>query len=147
MTASPRLIFVNLPVRDLPASMAFFRSLGFEFDERFTDETAACMKINELAYAMLIAESRFAEFAAKPVSDYRVTTGALLCVSADDRDGVDAFAEAALDAGAAVANEPTDYGFMYGRSFFDLDGHHWEVMWMSQEAIEEGPPHQVEPVA
>ncbi len=139
MPAQSRLIFVNLPVRDLDASKAFFAGLGFEFDEKFTDDSCACMVVSEQAYVMLLAESRFADFARKPVADARESTGALLCLSAEDRDAVDAFADAALGTGAAPAGHAMDYGFMYGRSFYDLDGHHWEVMWMSQEAVEQGP--------
>ena len=139
MPAQSRLIFVNLAVRDLGASKAFFSGLGFAFDEKFTDDSCACMVVSEQAYVMLLTESRFADFARKPVADAREGTGALLCVSAEDREAVDAFADAALGTGAAPAGEPIDHGFMYGRSFYDLDGHHWEVMWMSQEAVEQGP--------
>lgn len=139
MATQSRLIFVNLPVRDLTASTAFFRALGFDFDDRFTDESCACMVVNEQAYVMLLVESRFADFTTKPIADARASTEAILCVSADSRDAVDALADAALDAGASSANEPMDHGFMYGRSFCDLDGHLWEVMWMSPEAVEQGP--------
>jgi predicted lactoylglutathione lyase len=134
-----RLIFVNLPVRDLPAATAFFKALGFGFDERFTDESCACMIVSEQAYVMLLTESRFADFTKKPVADARHSTEAILCVSAESRDAVDAFADAALRAGAEQAGDPMDHGFMYGRSFHDLDGHLWEVMWMSAEAVEQGP--------
>jgi predicted lactoylglutathione lyase len=139
MAPQSRLIFVNLPVKALPASMAFFRTLGFEFDEKFTDEHAACMVVSEQAYVMLLEQSRFAEFTTKQVADARTTTEAILALSAESREGVDAFADAALRAGASLANEPMDHGFMYARSFNDLDGHLWEVMWMSPEAIEQGP--------
>jgi len=85
---------------------------------------------------MLLEHARFADFTAKPLGDPSTTTSELVCVSAADRDAVDRFAETALTAGASPAKEPVDLGFMYGRSFFDLDGHHWEVMWMSAEAVE-----------
>jgi predicted lactoylglutathione lyase len=139
MPAQPRLIFVNVPVKDLGASTAFFRSLGFSFDEKFTDESCACMVVSEQAYVMLLVEPRFADFTAKPVADARVTTEAILCVSAESREDVDAFADAALAAGGTAAGDPMDHGFMYGRSFNDLDGHLWEVMWMTPEAVEQGP--------
>ena len=139
-TSQPRLIFVNVPVKDLPASTAFFRALGFDFDEKFTDKSCACMVVSEQSYVMLLAEARFADFTTKPIVDARASTEAILCVSAESREGVDAFADAALGAGATHANEPMDHGFMYGRSFQDLDGHIWEVMWMSPEAVEAGPP-------
>jgi predicted lactoylglutathione lyase len=139
MPSQPRLIFVNLPVRDLSASTAFFRTLGFAFDERFTDESCACMIVSEQAYVMLLVESRFSDFTTKPTADARTSTEAILCVSAESRDAVDTFADAALGAGGSPASEPQDHGFMYGRSFNDLDGHLWEVMWMSPQAVEQGP--------
>jgi len=139
MAAQTRSIFVNLPVADVAASQAFFGKLGFEFNPKFTDDACACMVISEQAYVMLLTGERFADFTTRPTADANTSTEAIVCVSADDRDAVDAFADAALQAGATPAQEPMDYGFMYGRSFHDLDGHHWEVMWMSQEAIEQGP--------
>jgi predicted lactoylglutathione lyase len=139
MPSQSRLIFVNLPVKDLSASTAFFRTLGFGFDEKFTDESCACMVVSERAYVMLLVESRFADFTTKPIADARTSTEAILCVSAESRNAVDAFADAALGAGGSPAREPQDHGFMYGRSFHDLDGHLWEVMWMSPQAIEQGP--------
>ena len=145
MAAQSRSIFVSVPVKDLDASTAFFRALGFAFDPRFTDETAACLVLGEHAYVMLLVESRFADFVTKPMADAGAATEAIICVSADDRDGVEEFADAALAAGATKANEPMDHGFMYGRSFNDLDGHLWEVVWMSPEASEQGPPDMAEP--
>jgi uncharacterized protein len=139
MAPQSRLIFVNVPVRDVSASTTFFRTLGFGFDERFTDDSCACMVVSDQAYVMLIAEPRFADFTPKPLADARTSTEAILCVSAESREGVDAFADAALEAGAGRAGDPMDHGFMYGRSFNDLDGHLWEVMWMSPEAVEQGP--------
>lgn len=139
MASQSRLIFVNLPVKDPSASTAFFRALGFDFDEKFTDDSCACMVVSEQAYVMLLVESRFAEFTTKPIADARACTEGILCVSAESRQAVDALADLALDAGASHANEPMDHGFMYGRSFQDLDGHIWEVMWMSPEAVERGP--------
>jgi predicted lactoylglutathione lyase len=139
MPSPSRLIFVNVPVKDLAASQAFFRSLGFSFDEKFTDESCACMVVSEQAYVMLLVEPRFADFTSKPVADARTSTEAILCVSAPSREDVDAFADAALQAGGTTAGDPMDHGFMYGRSFNDLDGHLWEVMWMSSEAVEQGP--------
>jgi predicted lactoylglutathione lyase len=139
MAPQSRSIFVNLPVSDLAASKDFFRALGFDFDPKFTDESCACMVVNDQAYVMLLDSSRFADFTTKPVADARATTESILCVSAASRDDVDAFADAALGSGGSGANDAMDHGFMYGRSFHDLDGHLWEVMWMSSEAIEQGP--------
>ncbi|MEA2287725.1 MAG: uncharacterized protein QOJ21_3768 [Solirubrobacteraceae bacterium] len=139
MAPQSRLIFVNIPVKDVSASMTFFGELGFTFDEKFTDESCACMVVSEQAWVMLLAQERFSDFTTKPVADARESTEAILCVSADSREGVDAFADAALAAGGSGSGDAMDYGFMYGRSFHDLDGHLWEVMWMSPEAVERGP--------
>lgn len=133
-----RLLFLNLPVRDLAASMRFFEHLGFAFDPKFTDQSAACLIVSEHAFVMLLERDRFADFAVKPIADAREATAAMVAVSAEDRAAVDAIADAALEAGGTKAADPIDYGVMYGRSFFDLDGHHWEVMWMSPQAAEQG---------
>ena len=139
-----RLMFVNIPVKDLDTSVEFFRTLGFDFDEKFTDETATCMIVSDKAFVMLLTEERFADFTSKPLADARSTTEAILSVSADSREAVDELADRALDAGASKANDPLDMGFMYGRSFNDLDGHLWEVIWMSPEAVEQGPADMAE---
>lgn len=131
-----RLIFVNLPVSDLPASRGFFEALGFDFDERFCDDQAACMVVSELAYVMLLQRNRFADFVAKPVADAREATALTVAVSAESREAVDELADAALGVGATPAKEAQEYGFMYQRSFHDLDGHLWEVMWMDPVAAE-----------
>jgi predicted lactoylglutathione lyase len=141
-TGSDRLVFVNLPVTDVAASRAFFTGLGFAFDERLCDDQTACVQLSEAAYVMLLERPRFADFTAKPLGDPATTTSALLCVSAADRDAVDALADTALSLGGAPAKEPMDHGVMYGRSFFDLDGHHWEVMWMSPDALQQADQEQ-----
>jgi hypothetical protein len=146
MATQSRLIFVNLPVADLAASKAFFGALGFSFDEKFTDDSCACMVVSEQAYVMLLDRARFADFTGKPVADARTSTEAILCLSAASREEVDSLADTALEAGASPANDPMDHGFMYGRSFNDPDGHLWEVMWMSQEAVEAGPQDMAQTV-
>jgi hypothetical protein len=131
-----RSIFVNLPVDDLPATVAFFTALGFGFDERFADETATCMVIGDGAYAMLLTRERFGEFTAKEVcGPDRIE--AILAVSVDDREEVDRMADTALASGGSPANPPMEYDFMYGRSFHDPDGHMWEVFWMDPDAMED----------
>lgn len=134
-----RLTFLNLPVDDLDASKAFFGALGFSFDPKFTDQSAACMIISDKSYVMLLVRDRFSDFTVKPLADTQATTGAIVCVSADDRAGVDTLTEAALAAGGKPAKDPMDYGFMYARSFLDPSGHHWEVIWMDPAAAEQGP--------
>jgi predicted lactoylglutathione lyase len=134
-----RKLFVNLAVKDLDATVAFFTALGFTFDERFTDETATCMLIGEDAYAMLLVESKFGEFAKKGIADADAATEAILAITADSREEVDDFVEKALASGGSPANDPYDMGWMYGKSFNDPDGHQWEIFWMDPVAAEKGP--------
>lgn len=129
-TATSRKLFVNLPVRDLERSIAFFTELGFTFNPQATDETCTCMILSEQAYVMLMAESRFKGFTAKQLCDTRTHTEALFCLSVSSRAEVDRLIQTALANGATKAEDPQDHGFMYGWSFYDLDGHGWEVMWM-----------------
>src|SRR6476646_4833837 len=140
MTVPPgRTLFVNMPVADVARSKAFFELLGFGFNPNFTDETAACMMVGDQAFVMLLHRDKFAEFAKLPVADPTTHTLALYCFSVSSRDEVDAVSAAALAAGGTEADGAEDYGFMYSRSFFDLDGHGWQVMWMDPAAAEQGP--------
>ena len=128
-------IFVNLPVQNLTHSMDFFKGLGYNFNQQFTDASAACMVISEDIYVMLLTHPKFQEFTPKKVVDAKQSTEVLVCLSADSREAVDKHMEKALKAGAREPRGPQDYGFMYGRSFEDLDGHIWEVMWMDESTI------------
>jgi predicted lactoylglutathione lyase len=128
-------IFVNLPVKQLDRSMDFFKQLGFTFNPQFTDETAACMVISDDIYAMLLTEAKFKEFTPKPIADASKTTEVLTCLSLDSKDEVNRMADTALKAGGTKAREPMDYGFMFGRSFNDPDGHIWEVVWMDPSQV------------
>jgi uncharacterized protein len=129
------MLFVNLAVRDVKTAMAFFTKLGFDFDPRFTDEKAACLVIGSASYAMLISEPVFRTFTKREPCDTTRFTEGLFAVSCESRAEVDAMVQAALVAGGTPAMEPVDQGFMYGRSFYDLDGHHWEVVWMDPAAV------------
>ena len=133
-----RTLFVNLPVEDVERSKEFFGELGFSFDPNFTDETAACMHVGEQASVMLLGCEKFAEFAKTPIADPTSETQALFCFSVPSRDEVDSIGAAALAAGGSEADGPEDFGFMYSRSFYDLDGHGWQIMWMDPTAAE-GP--------
>ncbi len=128
-------IFVNLPVRDLNASKAFFESVGFTFNLHFTDDTAACMVIADDIHAMLLTHQKFGEFTTKQIADATRTTEVLTALTVDSRAQVDAFMSRALAAGGRESREPQDFGFMYGRAFDDLDGHIWEIFWMDPAAI------------
>ena len=128
-------IFVNLPVRDLAASRAFFSSLGFTFNPQFSNDDAACMVIGENIYAMLLVERFFKGFTNKPIVDAREATEVLTCLSCESREEVDALVAKALAAGGRAPNERKDYGFMYYHGFEDLDGHVWELMYMDPSAV------------
>jgi uncharacterized protein len=134
-----RMLLVNIPVADIERSKAFFARLGFSYHPMFSDETAACMLVGEQACVMLLSHDRFAQFAKLPMADPATHTLALYCFSVPARDEVDTVAEAALAAGGTEADGPEDHGFMYTRSFFDLDGHGWQVMWMDPAAAQQGP--------
>ncbi|MEJ1115656.1 VOC family protein [Paenarthrobacter sp. CCNWLY172] len=133
-------IFVNLPVSDLEASKAFYTALGYSINPNFTDETAACVVFSDTIFAMLLTHAKFAEFTKQPIADTQNSTAAIVAISADSREEVDALATKALDAGGSETYDPMDMGFMYSRAFRDLDGHHWEVVWMDEAAAQDGPP-------
>jgi predicted lactoylglutathione lyase len=126
-----RQIFVNLPVADLKASIAFFTRLGFTFNPDFTDDTATCMIVGETIFAMLLTRERFAGFAPHPLADARATTEVLLALQLESREAVDAMVKAAVSGGGNTYSAPQDHGFMYQHGFQDLDGHVWEVFRMN----------------
>lgn len=130
-----RKIFVNLPVRDLERSKAFFNALGFPCNPDFTDANAACIVISEDIYAMVLVEPFFASFTKKPIADAHRSTEVLVCLSCDSREEVDAMVAKARAAGGAVPNAPQDHGFMYAHGFEDPDGHVWELAWMQPGAV------------
>ncbi len=132
-----RQIFVNLPVQDLDRARTFFSEIGFTINEQFSDDNAACVVIEENITVMLLVESFFKTFTKKDLTDTAQSTETIIALSADSREGVDELADRALAAGGKPSNEPTDHGFMYGRSFQDPDGHQWEVMWMDASATGE----------
>jgi predicted lactoylglutathione lyase len=130
-------LFVNVPVNDLQRSIRFFEALGFRFNAQFTDATGTCMLVGEDAYFMLLTRERFKEFSNRSVGDARKETNALFSISVNDRAEVDALVQQAIGAGGSHAADPQDHGFMYQWSFYDLDGHHWEVFWMDPSAIQD----------
>lgn len=127
-------LFVSLPIKNLDRTMAFFKTLGFTF--KFTDENAACMLIGEHAYAMLLVEPFFKTFTKKEICDTATHVEGAFGLSCASRAEVDAMVAKALAGGGKEAGPPQDHGFMYGRSFEDLDGHHWEVLWMDPTAAQ-----------
>jgi predicted lactoylglutathione lyase len=132
------MIFVNLPVKNLPASMAFYKTLGFVNNPNFTDETAACMVLTETINVMLLTHAKWRTFTSRPIPP-PTSSEVMLCVSCDSREAVDAMNKAAAaNGGTADINPKQDLGFMYNRNLADPDGHIWEAMWMDPAAIPHG---------
>jgi predicted lactoylglutathione lyase len=138
MSAKPRMLFVNLAVKDLPRAKAFFSGLGFSFNPQFTDDKGACMVVSEQAFVMLLTEPFFQGFTKNAICDTARQTEGLFCFSCESRDEVDAIVKKAVETGGRVAMPPQDHGFMYQASFYDPDGHHWELAWMDMTAMPKG---------
>jgi predicted lactoylglutathione lyase len=135
-----QMIFVNLPVADLEASKAFYSAIGFRNEPRITDDTAAAMQLSDVIHVMLLTHDKWRSFTRKAIPDAKVSAQVMVCLSRESREHVDAtLADVAKAGGTADCDPPQDYGFMYGRSFEDPDGHNWEVMWMDPAAAEQGP--------
>ncbi|MGY4154519.1 putative lactoylglutathione lyase [Bradyrhizobium sp. USDA 4461] len=133
--ANPTMIFVNLPVSNLARATAFYEAIGASKNPQFSDDTASCMVISETIFVMLLTHDKFRQFTPKTIADAKTTSEVLICLSAENRDAVDGYVTRAKGAGGSADPSPKqDYGFMYGRSFEDPDGHIWEVMWMDVEA-------------
>ena len=135
-TNGSRKMFVNLPVRDLKKSMDFFSTLGFRFEPKFTDDKAACMVVSSEAFVMLLSEPFFKTFTKRQLCDTTQQSEALLALTCETRAGVDDLVKKAIAAGGRHAMDPQDHGFMYGWSFYDPDGHHWEAFWMDPKAMQ-----------
>lgn len=135
-----KMVFINLPVADLDRAKAFYAAIGFVNDPKFTNEQAAAMTWSDAIHVMLLTHDFWSTFTSKPIVDAKAAAQVLLCVGLDDRAAVDAIVADAVGAGGTADPCPVqDMGFMYGRSFEDPDGHIWEPMWMSAEAVEQGP--------
>ena len=131
---SHSMIFVNLPVADVGASRAFWTSLGYPINETFSDENAISVVLGDSIAAMLLATDYFRTFTSLPVVDAKTSVQTLLALSCETREAVDSLVDSALAAGASEPRDPQDLGFMYQRSFSDLDGHTWEISWMDPSA-------------
>ncbi len=133
----PKMIFVNLPVSDLAASTRFYEAIGCTKNEQFSGETSSSMVWSDAVVFQLLTHDYYSTFTSKPIADAHATSAALICLSAESREEVDAIVERAAAAGGRADPGPKqDYGFMYGRSFEDPDGHIWEVMWMDVAAAQ-----------
>ena len=134
-----QMIFVNLPVKDLERSKAFYEAIGFRNEPKFTNDAAAAMVLSDTIYVMLLTHPFYATFTRKPIADAHNSSEVLLCISCEDRESVDRITGAAASAGGKADVGPKqDMGFMYGRSFEDPDGHIWEPMWMDPSFAETG---------
>ncbi len=129
-----RQIYVNLPIKNMERSQAFFKSLGFGFNPQFTNDQGACMIVADDIFVMLLTEPFFQGFTKKPVADATKSTEVLLCLSCESRAAVDELVKKALAGGGKAPNPAQDHGFMYGHGFEDLDGHQWELMFMDPNA-------------
>ena len=123
-------IFVNLPVKDLNKTVEFFTKLGFTFNPQFTDENATCMIIGDNMYVMLLVEKFFKTFTKKEICDSTKDAEVIVALSAESREKVDHMINRVIEAGGRESREPQDHGWMYGRSFQDIDGHLWEIIHM-----------------
>ncbi len=131
----PRMIFVNLPVADLDRATAFYEAIGAAKNPQFSDKTGSCMVWSEAIYVMLLTHEKYAQFTPKKIIDAKTSTEVMNALSADSREDVDALVGKAKAAGGRLDPTPQqEYGFMYGRSFEDPDGHIWEVAWMDVAA-------------
>jgi uncharacterized protein len=131
-------IFVNLPVKDLNRSKAFFTKLGFSFNAQFTDENAASMIVSENIYVMLLTREFFQTFTPNEICDATKSTEVLVCLSCESRAEVDEMVRKAVTADGTTYKEPQDHGFMYQHGFQDLDGHIWEIVFMEPSAVNQG---------
>jgi uncharacterized protein len=137
--AVTQMIFVNLPVTNLKASIAFYEAIGATNNPRFTDETAAMMSFSDAVNVMLLTHDKWRQFTAKKIPDAHAEAQMMLALSRDSREAVDAITEDAELQGVVIDPTPKqDYGLMYGRSFEDPDGHIWEVVWMDAAAAQQG---------
>ena len=143
-----KMIFVNLPVTDLPRSMKFYEAVGFTNNPQFTNEQAAAMMWSDTIVVMLLTHDFGKTFTDKQIPDARSVAQVLLCLSQDSQDAVDAIVDKAVAVGGRSDPTPKqDMGFMYGRSFEDPDGHIWENVYMNMAAVPEGETVAEQPVA
>ena len=134
-------IFVNLPVEDLNKTIDFFTKLGFKFNPQFTDENATCMIVGDDIFVMLLVEKFFKTFTKKEISDTSKNTEVIVALSVEGRENVDQMINKAIEYGGKESREPQDHGWMYGRSFEDIDGHLWEIIYMDESALKNDRKH------
>ncbi|MER6424301.1 VOC family protein [Streptomyces sp. NPDC001137] len=131
-----QMIFVNLATDDVEASKKFFTELGYTINPQFSTDDCACVVISDTIITMLLSKQRYADFTKKEIADSTKTSEVLICLSAESREKVDELVGRAVAAGGTANDDVQDYGYMYGRSFEDLDGHGWEIVWMDPAAVQ-----------
>jgi len=129
-------IFVNLPVDDLDAAKAFYEAIGYTINPQFTDANASCVVLSDTIYVMLLTHPFYATFTTKQIADAHTTSEVQNAIGLDSKEEVDAILEKALAAGAVEPKAAQDMGFMYSRGFEDLDGHHWDYLWMDPTFVQ-----------
>jgi uncharacterized protein len=134
-------IFINLPVKDLNNTIDFFTKLGFKFNPQFTDENATCMIVGEDIFVMLLVEKFFKTFTKKEICDTSKDTEVIVALSVESREKVDQMINKALESGGKESSEPQDHGWMYGRSFEDINKHLWEIIYMDESAVKNDEKH------
>jgi predicted lactoylglutathione lyase len=134
-------IFVNLPAKNLNKTIEFFTKLGFKFNPQFTDENATCMIVGEDIFVMLLVEKFFKTFTKKEICDTSKNTEVIVALSVEGREKVDQMINKAIEAGGTESREPQDHGWMYGRSFEDINGHIWEIIYMDENALKNDEKH------
>lgn len=134
-------IFVNLPVKDLNKTIDFFTKLGFKFNPQFTNENATCMIVGDDIFVMLLVEKFFKTFTKKEISDTSKNTEVIVALSVEGRENVDQMINKAIEYGGKESREPQDHGWMYGRSFEDINGHLWEIIYMDESALKNDKKH------
>ncbi|WDF64190.1 VOC family protein [Flavobacterium sp. KACC 22763] len=130
-------IFLNLAVKDLNRAVSFYNGLGFSTNPKFTNEKGACLVIDENIFVMILVEEFYQTFTKKQICDSTTTSEAIIAISVDTREQVDEMMEKAIKSGGTDYNQTNDYGWMYQRTFLDVDGHHWEVFFMDESQIPE----------
>jgi predicted lactoylglutathione lyase len=131
----PTRIFVNLPVKDLNKTIEFFTKLGFKFNPQFTDENATCMIVGENIFVMLLVEKFFRTFTKKEICDASKNTEVIVALSVESREKVDQMVNKSIESGGRESREPQEHGWMYGRSFEDINGHIWEIIYMDESEL------------
>jgi predicted lactoylglutathione lyase len=134
-------IFVNLPAKNLNKTIEFFTKLGFKFNPQFTDENATCMIVGEDIFVMLLVEKFFKTFTKKEICDTSKNTEVIVALSVEGREKVDQMINKAIEAGGTESREPQDHRWMYGRSFEDINGHIWEIIYMDESALKNDEKH------